>query len=898
MSSHSTSIASNDGSNDCDIQENENNFMDTFGENPSMESDISAGNRKSKKQRMNFNVKEDHSSEFKNRPRRQEEMGKILGETSSKKNTSMNKSQCHMNGMDLDLDPSSSRFDDNDAMVVDESESESESNGNGSGNKSKNGDPVGGEATAPGFPGFRRVDLRIDTSSFSPREEDVRAPSLKNAATNNNSSRGESLEKGFFGDSITDDASPEAGITAPRTQEEDVQEERSKQQKQQQQQQQQQDQDQDQEADHDHDHDHQGASFCSDTIMREISSKLDDKLNNTHLVTKKLLQEMTVFVRSLESIDSNYNRIRELEMAESQRIDGVEPDVNDANGLVVASVNETVGIGGVGGGDNHFFHHHHTHSQHQDTSEGVDEENDDADGVQQMPSNHCFRGHSSSSKQDLRSQSVADRDHQPLTPVANNYACNKRNDRLVQTKRLNSDVSTKSHAFCVTFASVSAASSLFSTVLIGYTTPEQNNDKRLAILFMVRNRESPQIDGERIALFVFVRGLWLRLDLRRHLHRSCLELSTTARTIFHSGRKFGRILSAPSRLSTGMVIGYRRNKLFKMIALPTTSLAMCEPQSKERNRGFTSSETQVSRFQHSSWVTMGTSGRPPVLWIEGSDHFPGSVCDVEGPNVFLDPTSLFPTASAWPWIIWFLGKDKNRSALIQMEDRYNHEAVKGEPIPQPSLKPGSTLQATLSDIEDLKICTKYTTNNKVTKSDNNAVPDEHLWNNMKRCSDSYGRYEKSDDSALLTGNIIHDFFLKWFHHTSKTHKDAEHSALLLPSSFKPPTPPTTLFLQAPNPQPLPQYCVHQSERNPNQVGSVIYWVHHIGWRSGWRLGWRSGWRSGNVMGLKSSPYNSVQGSLRAKLLVLGDPDDPQNRPSYTWDHIQLNLPGIKLHVWE
>ena len=47
----------------------------------------------------------------------------------------------------------------------------------------------------------------------------------------------------------------------------------------------------------------------------------------------------------------------------------------------------------------------------------------------------------------------------------------------------------------------------------------------------------------------------------------------------------------------------------------------------------------------------------------------------------------------------------------------------------------------------------------------------------------------------------------------------------------------------------------------------------------------------NAMGLKSSPYNSVQGSLRAKRLVLGDPKDPNN--PFCWDKVTTNLPGSK-----
>eukprot|EP00536_Pseudo-nitzschia_multiseries_P016276 jgi/Psemu1/45562/gm1.45562_g len=46
----------------------------------------------------------------------------------------------------------------------------------------------------------------------------------------------------------------------------------------------------------------------------------------------------------------------------------------------------------------------------------------------------------------------------------------------------------------------------------------------------------------------------------------------------------------------------------------------------------------------------------------------------------------------------------------------------------------------------------------------------------------------------------------------------------------------------------------------------------------------------NAMGLKSSPYNSIQGSFQAKQIVLSCPWDPKN--PYTLDQVHLNLPGI------
>jgi hypothetical protein len=64
------------------------------------------------------------------------------------------------------------------------------------------------------------------------------------------------------------------------------------------------------------------------TLIQDISEKLDDKLNNTRLLAKKLLQEITVYVQSLEKVENKYSRIAELENNESLRLDVVEPEVS------------------------------------------------------------------------------------------------------------------------------------------------------------------------------------------------------------------------------------------------------------------------------------------------------------------------------------------------------------------------------------------------------------------------------------------------------------------------------------------------------------------------------------------------------------------------------------------
>ena len=73
------------------------------------------------------------------------------------------------------------------------------------------------------------------------------------------------------------------------------------------------------------------SSSSSETtdLIQDISEKLDDKLNNTRLLAKKLLQEITVYVQSLEQVENKYSRIVELENNESLRLDVVEPEVSN-----------------------------------------------------------------------------------------------------------------------------------------------------------------------------------------------------------------------------------------------------------------------------------------------------------------------------------------------------------------------------------------------------------------------------------------------------------------------------------------------------------------------------------------------------------------------------------------
>jgi hypothetical protein len=52
--------------------------------------------------------------------------------------------------------------------------------------------------------------------------------------------------------------------------------------------------------------------------------------------------------------------------------------------------------------------------------------------------------------------------------------------------------------------------------------------------------------------------------------------------------------------------------------------------------------------------------------------------------------------------------------------------------------------------------------------------------------------------------------------------------------------------------------------------------------------------SRNTMGLKPSPYASVKGALRAKRIILGDPNELGN--PFHWEKVCTNMPGDENYV--
>ncbi len=76
-------------------------------------------------------------------------------------------------------------------------------------------------------------------------------------------------------------------------------------------------------------------SAATQHLIQNVSSDLDQKLDNVRSWTKRLLQELSVYVTSNNAVTSEYGRIREEEGAEKNRLDGLESNVNGASTDVV-----------------------------------------------------------------------------------------------------------------------------------------------------------------------------------------------------------------------------------------------------------------------------------------------------------------------------------------------------------------------------------------------------------------------------------------------------------------------------------------------------------------------------------------------------------------------------------
>ena len=61
----------------------------------------------------------------------------------------------------------------------------------------------------------------------------------------------------------------------------------------------------------------------------------------------------------------------------------------------------------------------------------------------------------------------------------------------------------------------------------------------------------------------------------------------------------------------------------------------------------------------------------------------------------------------------------------------------------------------------------------------------------------------------------------------------------------------------------------------------------------WEVGRQKSWERWcrNWMGLRDSPYRSIQHMLRIKFIAYGDPKDPSN--PFQWDRVEYNLPGTR-----
>lgn len=82
-----------------------------------------------------------------------------------------------------------------------------------------------------------------------------------------------------------------------------------------------------------------------DAITRDAAVLLEKKLANTKGWAKKLLQEITVYVETVQQAKAEYMRVQRLEHEESNRLDLVEPEVHGA----ITLAHSYNGGGGSGG---------------------------------------------------------------------------------------------------------------------------------------------------------------------------------------------------------------------------------------------------------------------------------------------------------------------------------------------------------------------------------------------------------------------------------------------------------------------------------------------------------------------------------------------------------------------
>jgi hypothetical protein len=72
-----------------------------------------------------------------------------------------------------------------------------------------------------------------------------------------------------------------------------------------------------------------------DVIGQDLAILMDEKLTATRFWANKLVQEMTSYVKALADVEVEYRRIQDLERSESERLDQVEPEVEEAVGQLL-----------------------------------------------------------------------------------------------------------------------------------------------------------------------------------------------------------------------------------------------------------------------------------------------------------------------------------------------------------------------------------------------------------------------------------------------------------------------------------------------------------------------------------------------------------------------------------
>lgn len=103
-----------------------------------------------------------------------------------------------------------------------------------------------------------------------------------------------------------------------------------------------------------------------DEIAQEAEMLVAKKMNSNCTWSKKLVDAIAAYTKTLEEVHSEYSRIQDLEHKEAERLDQVEPDVHGATSHVLAQSS----LFASGGADSMSA----SFTENEKTSHGIEEE--------------------------------------------------------------------------------------------------------------------------------------------------------------------------------------------------------------------------------------------------------------------------------------------------------------------------------------------------------------------------------------------------------------------------------------------------------------------------------------------------------------------------------------------